>query len=389
MWNLEEHRLSPAAHSALFLAGGATFIGLYATQPLLPEFRQIFGASELMVSLTVSAPVLAVALAAPFLGLLADVVGRRRVIVIAVLGLAVVLALTATAANLSQLIFWRFLQGFFVPGIIASSMAYISEESPSRYVGSTMAMYLTGGIIGGFTGRFITGLIAHHWSWRVPFVVLGAVTLAGAPAIWRLRPGPIKFGRKNSAGVSLRSITMHLRNPQLLATYAVGFSVLFCMVAAFTYVNFYLADKPFYLGPAALGMIFAVYLVGAAVTPVAGRILDRIGYRLALMEAAGIVATGMLLTLVHYVPVIISGLAIAASGVFICQAAASSNVGKAASSARSSAAGLYVAFYYLGGCAGSVFPGLFWKQTGWSGCIAIILCMQIFTSLIAYYLWTD
>ncbi len=387
--SLEQHRLSPAAHSALFLTGIAAFLGLYATQPLLPEFRQIFGASELMVSFTVSAPVLAVALAAPFLGLLADTVGRRRVIVTAMLGLSIVAALTATSADLSQLIFWRFSQGFFVPGIIAASMAYISEESPSRYVGSTMSIYLTGAIVGGFTGRFMTGLIAHHWGWRVPFVVLGAITLVEAPLIWRLLPRPVKFVRQNSAASSLRSMTMHLRNPQLLATYAVGFNVLFCMVAAFTYVNFYLADKPFCMGPAALGMIFAVYLVGAAVTPVAGTILDRIGYRLALMGAAGTVAIGMLLTLSHYIPVIISGLAIAASGVFVCQAAASSNVGKAASSARSSASGLYVALYYLGGCAGSVLPGLFWKQTGWSGSVAIIVCMQIITSLIAYYLWKD
>ena len=386
---MDEHRLSTAAHSGLFLAGFGAFICLYATQPLLPEFRQIFGASELMVSLTVSAPILAVALAAPFLGLLADAVGRRRVIVAAMLGLAASAALTATAANLSELILWRFLQGFFVPGILASSMAYISEESPERYVGSTMSIYLTGAIIGGFAGRFSTGIIAHHWGWRVPFAVLGAVTLAGALAIWRLLPRPIRFVRQNSAAASFGSITMHLRNSQLLATYVVGFNVLFCMVAAFTYVNFYLADKPFYLGSAALGMIFAVYLVGAAATPVAGSILDRIGYRLSLMGAAGMVAIGMSLTLAHYVSVIISGLAIAASGVFICQAAASSNVGKAASSDRSSAAGLYVALYYLGGCAGSILPGLFWKQTGWPGCVALIVCMQIFTSLVAYYLWKD
>ncbi len=386
---MEEHRLSPAAHAALSLAGAATFIGLYATQPLLPEFRQIFGASELMVSLTVSAPILAVALAAPFLGLLADAVGRRRVIIIAMLCVAIATALTATAANLSQLILWRFLQGLFVPGIIASAMAYISEESPGRYVGATMSIYLTGGIVGGFAGRFLAGLISHHWGWRIPFIVLGAITLAGALAIWRLLPRPVKFVRQNSAAASIRSIVTHLSNSQLLATYAVGFSVLFCMVAAFTYVNFYLADKPFYMGPAALGMIFAVYLVGAAVTPLAGSILDRIGYRVALMGAAGIVAIGMLLTLAHYVPVIICGLAIAATGVFICQAAASSNVGKTASSARSSAAGLYVAFYYLGGCTGSIFPGLLWEQTGWYGCVAIIVCMQILTSLIAYHLWRD
>ena len=161
------------------------------------------------------------------------------------------------------------------------------------------------------------------------------------------------------------------------------------MVAAFTYVNFYLADKPFLLGPAALGMVFSVYLVGAAITPVAGPILDRVGYRKALMGAAGIVATGMLLTLVHSVPVIISGLAVAATGVFICQAAASSNVGKAAEIAGSSAAGLYIASYYFGGFAGSISPGFFWKQTGWIGCVAIIICIQIVTALIAYRFWKN
>ena len=136
-------------------------------------------------------------------------------------------------------------------------------------------------------------------------------------------------------------------------------------------------------------MIFAVYLIGAAVTPVAGRILDRVGYRRGLMGAAGILATGMLLTLIHYVPVIIGGLAIAATGVFICQAAASSNVGKAAGIAGSSATGLYVAFYYFGGFAGSILPGFFWKQTGWSGCVAIIICIQMLAALIAYRFWKN
>ncbi len=387
-----------AAHCALFIAGFATFINLYATQPLLPEFRRIFSASELMVSLTVSAPVMAVMLVAPLVGLLADAVGRKRVIVAAIVGLAVPTALTAMAANLYQLIIWRFLQGLFVPGIIAVAMAYISEESPRSSVGSTMAIYVTGTVVGGFSGRFITGIIAHHWGWRASFVVLGALTLAGALATWRIMPRARKFVPQNSAAALLRSLLGHLHNSQLLATYAVGSSVLFCMVAAFTYVNFYLADKPFYLGPAALAMIFAVYLVGAAVTPVAGRILDRVGYRRALMGATGIMATGMLLTLVHYVPVIIAGLAIGATGVFICQSAASSNVGQAAASrnvgkgagvAGSSAAGLYVGFYYLGGFGGSILPGFFWRQTGWSGCVALIICIQMLAALIAYRFWKN
>jgi len=375
--------------TALFITGFGAFVNLYAPQPILPQFRQIFGASELQVSLTVSAPVLAVALAAPVVGLLADAVGRKRIIVAAMLGLTLPTAFAALATNLNQLIFWRFLQGFFIPGIIAVAMAYVSEESPRRLVGSTMATYVTGTVVGGFAGRLATGLITPHWGWRTAFVALGAATFAGGLATWKLLPRSTRFVPQREEGATLGSLKAHLRNPQLLATYAVGFNVLFSLVGAFTYVNFYLADEPFLLGTAALSSIFAVYLIGAALTPVAGQILDRAGYRRTLVGAVLVAAAGALLTLIQWTPAVIAGLACCACGAFACQAAASSQVGKAAGTARSSAAGLYVGFYYLGGCCGSILPGLFWKQAGWTGCVALMVLTQGVTGAIAYHLWKD
>ncbi|MGD0812660.1 MAG: MFS transporter [Verrucomicrobiota bacterium] len=373
--------------TALFVTGFATFVNLYSTQPLLPRFREIFHASELMVSLTVSAPILAVALAAPFLGLVADSLGRKRVIVASMLALSLPTALAATAWNLPQLIAWRFLQGLFTPGIIAVAMAYISEETPPRLAGSTMAIYVTGGVMGGFCGRFASGLIAAHWGWRTSMVILGIATFVGAMLTWWRLPRSRKFVRQNNAAQSFASLRMHLRHPQLLATYAVGFNVLFCLVGVFTYVNFYLADPPFSFGPAPLASIFAVYLIGAVVTPFSGQLLDRIGHRRVLIAAASVTSVGVLLTLIRSVPFVIAGLALAASGAFASQAGASSHVGKVAGHARSSAAGVYLALYYLGGCAGSVLPGLFWKETGWIGCVGLMICMQSVTVLVVSRLW--
>lgn len=375
--------------SALFLVGFAAFLNLYATQPLLPQFRQIFHASEVMVSLTVSAPVMAVALAGPLLGLLADSLGRKRVIVAATVGLVIPGALAATASTLWQLIAWRFAQGLLIPGIVAVTMAYISEEMPRESTGSTMATYVTGGVVGGFVGRFAAGMIAAHWGWRLAIVVLALATFAGALAVWRLLPASRHFLPRGGLQDSLRSLRDHLRNRQLLATYWVGFNVLFCLVGAFTYVNFYLSDAPFHLGPAALSSVFGVYLIGAAVTPISGRILDRIGCRAALIMASGLAACGILLTLIHLTPVVVGGLALAASGAFACQATASSYVGRVAGKAKSSASGLYVGFYYLGGCCGSILPGLLWRQTGWAGCVVILVAMQGITALVARRLWRD
>ena len=181
----------------------------------------------------------------------------------------------------------------------------------------------------------------------------------------------------------------HLRNRQLLATYAVGFNVLLTIVATFTYVNFYLADPPFHLRASALSLVFAVYLVGAAITPTAGRLIDRLGYRRALIGAVGVSALGMLLTLMPRLPLIVTGLTLLASGVFAAQAAASTQVGRAATEARSSAAGLYLTLYYLGGAIGSAVPGLAWSRLGWPGCVAFVLLMQGVMAGIAYTRWTD
>ena len=155
------------------------------------------------------------------------------------------------------------------------------------------------------------------------------------------------------------AIIAHLHSRQLMAAYSVGSCVLFSLTALFTYVTFHLAAPPFSLSPGALGSIFVVYLVGAAVTPLAGRRIDRDGHRKMLLRAAFIGAVGALLSLVPNVWAVIAGLAICSSGAFIAQASTTSFVGVAAKHNRALALGLYVSFYYGGGSLGGTAPGWF------------------------------
>ena len=373
---------------AVALAGFCTFMDLYATQPLLPLFVRLFHAPTAQVSLTVSATTLAVAVAAPFAGLLADRVGRKPVIVASIFGLVLPTALAATASNLHTLIFWRLLQGLCMPGIFAVTMAYISEEWAGG-AGSAMAGYVTGNVLGGFSGRFLTGLIAEHFGWREAFAVLAGLNLLGAVAVWRWLPPSRRFQPETDWGASLRAMAEHLRNPTLLATYAVGFNVLFSLVATFTYVTFYLAAPPFRLGTLALGSVFLTYLLGAVVTPLGGLWIDRLGPRTALASALAVSSGGVLLTLAPGLPWVIAGLALCCSGVFVCQSAASSFVGTAAGRARSSATGLYVTFYYTGGSVGATLTGLFWARGGWPACVALVVAVQGVTAALALTFWQD
>src|ERR1017187_3363253 len=114
--------------AAVVCAGFCAFLTLFAPQPLLPALAEAMGATAAAVSLVVTASTVGVALAAPLAGLIADRLGRKRVIVPAAFLLAVPTLLAATSHSLGQLIFWRFWQGVFTPGIFVATIAYINEE---------------------------------------------------------------------------------------------------------------------------------------------------------------------------------------------------------------------------------------------------------------------
>jgi MFS transporter, YNFM family, putative membrane transport protein len=382
----------------IVLAGFAAFLDLYATQPLLPLLARTFDASAFQVGLTVTAPVVAVAIAAPVVGRIADRVGLRRTILTAACLLTLATALAATAQSLPQLIFWRFLQGIVTPGIFASTIAYIHEVWPASRAGRGTASYMSGTVIGGFTGRAVAGVVAADATWHASFIALAILNGLVAVALWRWLPAaaarhhppPLVANlgelRRTSEAQLLTSL---FTNRRLVATFGVGFCVLFTQVAMFTYVTFLLAAPPFRLSTVALGWLFVVYLLGAAVTPFSGAWVDRYGHRMGIASAMAIGATGALLTLLPSLPAIVAGLALCATGVFIAQATTSGYIGAVTTRDRALAVGVYSTFYYGGGSTGGALPALFWSRGGWPACVALVVGIQIVGVLIALTQWSE
>ena len=371
---------------AVVFAGFCAFTTLFAPQPLLPMLARVFAVTPGRASLLVTASTLAVAMAAPFAGIVADRFGRKRVIVPAAFLLAVPTLLAATAGSFGQLLIWRFLQGVFTPGIFAVIIAYVNEEWEDG-AGAATAAYITGTVLGGFSGRVLAAFVAARAGWRWAFLALGILNLLGAVAIRAWLPPGRRFTRARERTPLAASMLRHLGNPRLAATYAVGFCVMFTLLGTFTYVNFYLAAPPFRLSTEALGQLFVVYLVGAVITPRAGSMIDRMGHRFALVVAFTGGAAGIALTLIHNLPAVLAGLTLACTGVFIGNSAGSSYVGSAATESRASAVGLYVTFYYVGGSAGSAIPGLLWGHPSWRACVALIIGVQMLTIALALGFW--
>ena len=370
------------------VAGFCSFLQMYSTQPLLPMLTGIFHASKIAVGMTVTLAGMGVAVAAPVAGILADKIGRKRVIVWSAVLLGLCSLAAATSPGLNTLLFWRFCQGLCTPGVFSVTVAYINDEWAAGGAGSVLSSYVSGTVLGGFSCRFISGLVASHFGWRWVFIVLGVLTLAGAGAIARLlEPERHAHHASRFEGSWFSAVKSHLQNRRLLATYLVGFCVLFSLVATFTYITFYLAAPPFNLEPAALGSIFFVYLIGAAVNPVAGRAIEHFGQRIVLACGIGAGVAGIVLTLAHNLWLIGLGLTICSSGVFAATTAANNFVGVAAERNRALAVGLYAAFYYVGGGLGAAIPGYFWDLGGWTACVVFIAFVQIVTVTIALVFW--
>ena len=372
---------------AVVAAGMCAFFNMYITQALLPELRRAFGASVAAVSLTVTATTLGVALAAPFAGSLADRYGRKRVLLIALALLTLATFGAATADHLDTLLLWRALQGLVIPGIFTSAVAYIAEEWAPAEAGTMASLYVAGTVLGSFCGRFISGLVTDAYGWRSAFVVMGLINLSFLPLIAALLPRSRGFTPSRSLLASLAGVGAHLRNAPLLATYGVGFALLFAQVGTFTYVNFYLSAAPFGLSTHDLSYVFFVFLIGMAITPFSGRWALRWSPRSVGLAALATSAGGLLLTLNRWLPQIMLGLILSSAGVFIVQSLATAAVPRLAQGARSAAVGLYLTCYYFGGSVGASLPATLWSYAGWHACVALVLAVQAGAALLIHASW--
>ena len=381
-------RTHSARHFAVGLAGYCAFINLYSPQSILPLLSEEFHASAAEVSTIITVSTLAVALTAPFTGAVADVLGRKRVIVAAMFVLVIPTLMVGLSTSLSAVIFWRAVQGLVLPPIFAVTVAYIGDEWPAKEATTAAGIYSSGSSLGGFSGRLLTGVIADLISWRAGFAVLAGVAAVGAVAVAFLLPRERRFVRSEGLLASSRQMLGHFRNSQLVATFAVGFAVLFNFICTFTFISFHLAAPPYNLSASWLGTIFVTYLVGSVLTPWIGWAVGRFGRRQFMVGVIAIWLAGIALTLAPSLLLIVAGLALGAGCGLICQAVSTGFVTVTAKAGRSSAVGLYVTSFYLGGSFGAAVGAIAWTLGGWPACAALVATMLVVMAAIVIFGWS-
>lgn len=363
------------------LIGVFAFLQVYSVQAILPVLMSDLNASEVKAGLSVGATVMAIALMSPFTGMLSDAFGRKRFIVGSLLLLAIPTALIALSSSIDSLILWRFLQGLAVPGITVVLIAYIGEEY-SDNLAVMMSLYVMGTVLGGFLGRFLGGHLHDLIGWRWAYGVMAILTIVGMLWVMKGLPNSKNFTKSKNFRVAFATLLSHTKNRHVLSACLLGGCVLFSLVGCFTFINLHLAQTPYQLSASQLANIFALYLVGMVITPLSSRLITRFGMTNTIIGAVLCSMMGLFLTATTPLWLIILGLTIMSSGVFVTQSATISYIASHIKQGRSLASGLYYMGYYGGGSVGAWLCGIAYTQGQWYYTLMTIALVQIFALLI-------
>ena len=367
------------------LIGVFAFLQVYSIQAILPVLIVEFGATEVQAGMVVGATILAIAIMSPFLGMLSDAVGRKSFVVGALVFLTLPTALIAQSPDIEWIALWRFTQGLSVPGITVVIIAYIGEEFEGQSITELMSFYVSGAVLGGFMGRFLLGHLHEFFGWRNAYYVLTVLTILSALWVAKTLPKSKHFEANPNFRSIIKTLSAHLVNRYVVTACLLGACVLFSLVGCFTFINLYLADSPYDLGTGALANIFAVYLIGVIITPFSTILLRRFGSARTIIVAVIVSMTGVLLTLATPLCIIVIGLGIMSSGVFVTQSATISYIAVNVKQGRSLASGLYYLFYYTGGTLGAWLCGLAYAYGQWRLTVWLLLFVQVLALLIASF----
>jgi predicted MFS family arabinose efflux permease len=372
-----EARLLPAAvHGSALrtlvigVTAFLTLVDLFATQAILPSLARAYRVSPAAMGFAVNAATMGMAVAGLAVAFFSRHIDRRLGIFLSLAALSIPTALLASAPDLATFTALRIVQGLFMATAFALTLSYLAEHCDAADAAGAFAAYVTGNVASNLVGRLMSAALADHLGLAANFYVFAALNLAGAVLVWvylgRAAPAPMGV-----AGRSPLSIwAEHLRNRSLRVSFAIGFLILFAFIGTFTYVNFVLARDPIALGPMALGFVYLVFLPSIFTTPLAGRAVARFGTRPTFVGALGLAVAGLPLLLAPRIAPVVAGLAMVGVGTFFAQATATGFVGRAATTDRGSASGIYLACYFLGGLVGTAVLGQLFDRFGWAACVA-------------------
>jgi MFS transporter, DHA2 family, multidrug resistance protein len=172
----------PAITACIILAVIMQALDTTIANVALPYIQGSVSASADQINWVLTSYIVAAAIMTPPSGFLANRFGRKRVLLVAVVGFVVASVLCGLAQSLFEIVAFRFLQGFFGAALVPIAQSILLDIYTPEERGSAMAIFGVSVMVGPVLGPVIGGWLTDQFSWRWVFYInvpLGALAFVG------------------------------------------------------------------------------------------------------------------------------------------------------------------------------------------------------------------
>ena len=193
---IDRGRMTPTQVMVAALCATALFVDGYDIQVMalaVPSLAKAWALPPSSFGLALSAVVIGISVGAGLIGPVGDRIGRRVMLIGAMVTIGLATAGTALAATPGQFVVWRLLTGAALGAGIPSCAALTSEYAPLARRSMVMGLMNVTSPIGAFAAGFIAPPVLEAFGWRETFLIGGAAPLVIAGLVCWLAPESLKF----------------------------------------------------------------------------------------------------------------------------------------------------------------------------------------------------
>lgn len=371
---LNSFRSSAAAeHFWVLTAAALSVFVLYAPQPLLPLFADLYGVSEATAGLLMTVTMLPLAIAPLSYGYLLGFVRPIQVLRFSLLVLAGMTCMTGVVQNFPQMLGVRFVHGLIIPALLTAFMAFLADSGRKGNLQQAMSLYVTATISGGFLGRFLAGISSALVAWQFFYFLLGALLLC---CFFMIRPEKGKeqdeIAKPRSSTRSSSFVKLRFCTPVYLAIFCLFF--VFC--GTLNYLPFRTIELVGFSSGLLTGFMYCGYITGIVTSMSAGRLVRKWGGESRVMLSGyGVFLLVLAAMLIPSTWILFALLFPFCGAMFLVHSVATAVVNSEAGESRGVASGFYVSSYYGGGVLGTYLPGLIFEYAGWGSMVVALVAV--------------
>ncbi|MBI2980054.1 MAG: MFS transporter [Chloroflexi bacterium] len=358
-------KTKPSPFLLLCIMGGlAIFSSTMAKNPALPLFIRSMGVPVSTVGFIAAASTVVGIIVSLPAGILSDIIGRRRVILMAAIVFATAPFLYLVITSPWQLVLVRVYHGLATAILGPVAMAAVADTFEKRR-GERMGWYSSATMLGRFLAPFVGGILIFGEDFRWVYLADGFAGVLALVAAIRLplttrTSGPVWETLKRERGKYGQEIAFVFRHLGILATSVIEAVQYFAFGCLETFLPIYLNEKLGY--PAwKIGLLFTAQILAATFTkPVMGRLSDRYGRIPMIVSglALGGITTGIMLLSSNYLVILVL-IAIFGLGLATVTASTSALVADLArAQSRGSALGILSSIMDIGHSSGPMVTGV-------------------------------